>query len=235
MNKENEILQEVEEACKSSETRAMARKMLGSFLFTGDDVKKKIRVLSGGEKNRVAMAKVLLQQANFLILDEPTNHLDIQSKEILLKALKKFNGTILFVSHDRDFLDKLSTRILELSRDKISSYPGNYESYLYTKQTRSSGVEGDTFVEGDTLKRSNTSKKNDAKIDNKKQYELRRSLNKLEGKIDRLEKKIDALNEELESCEYGTEKFSSVYEKLVKTKKDLDESFLLWEDFQKKL
>ncbi len=133
LNKKNTIIDEIESSCENSKTRALVRKFLGTFLFSGDDVNKKIEILSGGEKNRVAMTKVLLQEANFLMLDEPTNHLDIESKEILLSALKQFRGTILFVTHDRSFLESLATRILKLSDNGIVSYPGDYESYLYQK------------------------------------------------------------------------------------------------------
>ncbi len=115
LDRKKEILDEVEGSCTTIEARSRVRGMLGAFLFPGDDAYKKIGVLSGGEKNRVAMVKVLLANANFLILDEPTNHLDLESKEILQKSLNEYKGTMLFVSHDRDFLDGLATRVLELT------------------------------------------------------------------------------------------------------------------------
>jgi ATP-binding cassette subfamily F protein 3 len=106
------------------------RDLLGTFLFCGEDIDKKVGVLSGGEKNRLALAKMLLRSANVLILDEPTNHLDLFSKEVLLEALKIFSGTILFVSHDRYFIDSLATRIVEVKDGKVTSFLGNYEDYL---------------------------------------------------------------------------------------------------------
>lgn len=110
------------------------RTVLGNFLFSGDDVLKKIGDLSGGERARVSLAKLMLKQANFLIFDEPTNHLDILSKEVLENALLDYPGTILFVSHDRYFLNKLATRVLELSADGVTSYLGNYDYYVEKKQ-----------------------------------------------------------------------------------------------------
>src|SRR3984893_227227 len=110
------------------------RTLLGSFLFSDDDVFKRIGVLSGGERNRYALARMLLRPANFLLLDEPTNHLDLQAKDVLLEALRKFTGTVVFVSHDRYFIDKLATRIFQIEGGKLQDYPGNYEDYLWQKQ-----------------------------------------------------------------------------------------------------
>ncbi|HEX3103461.1 MAG TPA: ABC-F family ATP-binding cassette domain-containing protein [Terriglobales bacterium] len=110
------------------------RNLLGCFLFSGDDVFKRIGVLSGGERNRYALLKMLLHPANFLLLDEPTNHLDIRAKDILLNALSAYTGTVVFVSHDRYFIDKLATRVFEIGGGKVEIYPGNYEDFLWRKQ-----------------------------------------------------------------------------------------------------
>jgi ATP-binding cassette, subfamily F, member 3 len=110
------------------------RTILGSFLFSDDDVFKTIGVLSGGERNRYALARMLMMPGNFLLLDEPTNHLDMRAKEVLLTALEKFSGTVVFVSHDRYFIDHLATRVFEVEEGAVHVYPGNYEDYLWRKE-----------------------------------------------------------------------------------------------------
>src|SRR5216684_1570849 len=115
-------------------TQTELRSLLGCFLFSEDDVFKKIGVLSGGERGRYALLRLLLHPANFLVLDEPTNHLDLRAKDVLLDALMEYNGTVVFVSHDRYFIDKLATRVFEIGGGKVEVYPGNYEDYLWRKQ-----------------------------------------------------------------------------------------------------
>ncbi len=130
---EARILDDLGELSPSS-TQTHLRSLLGCFLFSGDDVFKRIGVLSGGERNRYALLKMLLHPANFLLLDEPTNHLDIRAKDVLLEALMRYTGTVVFVSHDRYFIDKLATRVFEIGDGKVELYPGNYEDYLWRKQ-----------------------------------------------------------------------------------------------------
>jgi ATP-binding cassette subfamily F protein 3 len=110
------------------------RSLLGCFLFSGDDVFKPLGVLSGGERNRYALARILVSPSNFLLLDEPTNHLDMRAKDVLLDAIAAFSGTVVFVSHDRYFIDRLATRVIEVENGVITSYPGNYEDYLRKKE-----------------------------------------------------------------------------------------------------
>jgi ATP-binding cassette subfamily F protein 3 len=117
---------------RSTETEL--RNLLGCFLFSADEVFKRIGVLSGGERNRYALLRMLLHPANFLLLDEPTNHLDLHAKDVLLEALSKYTGTVVFVSHDRYFIDRLATRIFEVGDGKVEIYPGNYEDYLWRKE-----------------------------------------------------------------------------------------------------
>jgi ATP-binding cassette subfamily F protein 3 len=119
-------------APKSGETEL--RSLLGCFLFSGDDAFKKIGVLSGGERNRYALLRMLLDPANFLLLDEPTNHLDMRAKDVLLDALAVYTGSVVFVSHDRYFIDKLATRVFEVGDGKVEVYPGNYEDFMWRKQ-----------------------------------------------------------------------------------------------------
>jgi ATP-binding cassette subfamily F protein 3 len=115
-------------------TNTELRSILGSFLFSEDDVFKTIGVLSGGERNRYALARMLMVPSNFMLLDEPTNHLDMRAKDVLLRALQEYNGTVVFVSHDRYFIDKLATRVVEVEDGRIHVFPGNYEDYQWRKQ-----------------------------------------------------------------------------------------------------
>jgi ATP-binding cassette subfamily F protein 3 len=120
------------------------RNILGGFLFSGDDIEKPVRVLSGGERTRLAVARMLLVPSNTLLLDEPTNHLDLDSKDVLLEALEDFGGTLIFVSHDRYFVDKLATKVIEIGDGHALLYPGRYEEWLWSRKQRESGDGGQT-------------------------------------------------------------------------------------------
>jgi len=122
------------------------RTILGGFLFSGDDIEKPVRVLSGGERTRLAVARMLLRPANALLLDEPTNHLDLDSKDVLLEALEDFGGTLIFVSHDRYFVDKLATKVIDIGRGEAVVYPGTYEEYLWSKTHRTASPQEDSGV-----------------------------------------------------------------------------------------
>ena len=117
------------------------RNILGGFLFSGDDVDKPVRVLSGGERTRLAVARMLLRPSNTLLLDEPTNHLDLDSKDVLLEALEDFGGTLIFVSHDRYFVDRLATKIIEIGQGNAIVYPGNYEEFLWSRKQQEAAAE----------------------------------------------------------------------------------------------
>jgi ATP-binding cassette subfamily F protein 3 len=133
LNPDARILDDLGDASPRT-TQTELRNLLGCFLFSEDDVFKRIGVLSGGERNRYALARMLLRPSNFLLLDEPTNHLDMRAKDVLLDALNDFNGTVVFVSHDRYFLDKLATRVFEIGGGEVRVFPGNYEDYVWRKQ-----------------------------------------------------------------------------------------------------
>src|SRR5712672_34065 len=135
------ILDDLFEAAPRS-TQTELRSLLGCFLFSEDDVFKTIGVLSGGERNRYALARMLLHPSNFLLLDEPTNHLDLRAKDVLLDSLQKFTGTVVFVSHDRYFIDKLATRIFEIGNGQVEVFPGNYEDYMWRKQGLEAAANG---------------------------------------------------------------------------------------------
>ena len=139
LNPSRTVLEEMSSASSVS-MAPMIRTILGGFLFEADDVFKKVAVLSGGERNRLALAKMLLNASNVLVLDEPTNHLDLDSKEVLLDALDAYGGTLVFVSHDRYFVDKLATKVIEVGGGEAPLYPGGYEDFLYWKKQREAGV-----------------------------------------------------------------------------------------------
>ena len=169
------------------------RNVLAAFLFTGDDVFKPVRLLSGGEKGRVSLAKLMLSQANFLLLDEPTNHLDITSKEILETAINNYTGTVLYVSHDRYFINRTATRILDLTSHKLLSYDGNYSYYLEKKDAVENRYLADET--GSSTGISQTSGVSKNKLDWKAQKEMEAKKRKIESAY----KKEEALIEELES------------------------------------
>src|SRR6476661_1368410 len=133
LDPERRMLDDLGDAAPRS-TNTELRTLLGCFLFSDDDVFKKIGVLSGGERNRYALARMLLHPSNFLLLDEPTNHLDLRAKDVLLESLEKFSGTVVFVSHDRYFIDKLATRVFEVADGAVHVFPGNYEDYRWRKE-----------------------------------------------------------------------------------------------------
>ncbi len=191
----NTIYREVLNACPDI-SEAVIRGFLGSFLFSGESIHKKISVLSGGEKNRVAMVKVLLQKANFLLLDEPTNHLDLYAKDVLLQALKQYEGTLLIVSHDHSFLQGIATCIWELTPQGIHAYPGTYESYLYAKKALEQGNEPKaTSMPKPQAQAPKTSKDS---------YNLRKEIASTESKISRLEGEILKLNNVFGQQKYGS-------------------------------
>jgi len=211
LNMNNTILQEIEQSAPH-QTTTFVRTVLGTFLFRGDDVKKKISVLSGGEKNRVRLAKTLLHNANFILLDEPTNHLDLQSKEILAQALKAYEGTLFVVSHDPDFINTFATKILELTPTKIKSYPGNYNDYKY-------------LTEKTIIKQQEAVPKKEHSVS----YKVRKQINSLEARIDKIEKKIERLEESLKTLTYGSEEFTQSYSDLQSSEKKHHELFKEWE------
>jgi ATP-binding cassette, subfamily F, member 3 len=139
LNGDARMLDDISRAAMKVPEQAL-RSLLGCFLFSGDDVFKPLGVLSGGERNRYAIARILVSPSNFLLLDEPTNHLDMRAKDVLLEAIAAFSGTVVFVSHDRYFIDRLATRVLEVEAGNVISYEGNYEDYLQRKEIVSSGV-----------------------------------------------------------------------------------------------
>lgn len=214
------ILETVSEQAPNVQTQFI-KNMLGGFLFSNVLINKKIEVLSGGEKNRVSMICTLLQQANFLLLDEPTNHLDIPSKDILLNALLQYQGTMLFVSHDQDFVNRLATHIIELTPQRATTYIGNYEEYVYQKNH--TVIPDQPTVTAPIEQQAPSS--------NKEQYLKRKELARLEQKITRLEQTINELQERLGSLIYGTKEFARVTQELQEKQTALTQCWTEWETF----
>ncbi len=188
LHMEKTVFEELSDAYPTL-TNTKIRNVLAAFLFTNDDVFKKIRDLSGGERGRVSLAKLMLSEANFLILDEPTNHLDIISKEILEQALTLYTGTVLFVSHDRYFINMTATRILDLTDQTLTGYIGNYDYYAEKKETMTSFTSGADSVK-DTVP---VAPESEAKLDWKQQKEQQALLRKRQNDLKRVETRIEEL------------------------------------------
>jgi ATP-binding cassette subfamily F protein 3 len=204
---------------------------LAAFLFTGEDVFKKISSLSGGERGRVSLAKLMLSEANFLILDEPTNHLDIMSKEILESALNSYEGTVLYVSHDRYFINKTASRILELTQKEFVNYIGNYDYYLEKKDTLSPTA----VVEKVSTPTEDTAVKLDWKQQKESQALARKRENdikKCEARIEELENLGAKLDEEMAKPEVATNsvKLQEVATKRANVDGELSELYEKWEE-----
>ena len=204
------------------------RNVLAAFLFTGDDVFKRIKDLSGGERGRVSLAKLMLSEANFLILDEPTNHLDITSKEILESALNSYTGTVLYVSHDRYFINKTATRILELTGQTLINYIGNYDYYLEKKEELTRIHLGDSQTAATAAV---STADTEAKLDWKQQKEEQARLRKIQNDLKKTETEIERLeSREAEIDELMTQEsvFTNVAEciKLNKEKEEIAEQLL---------
>ena len=211
--------------------RSKVRDILGSFLFRGDEVEKYVRVLSGGERNRLALAKLMLQPFNVLIMDEPTNHLDIKSKNVLKDALKRFEGTLILVSHDRDFLQGLTATVYEFKDEKIKKYLGDIDYYLDKRQ-----VDNLREVEKRTIVKETPKEKNKQSYeDQKKVKSLNNKLSNTESKINQLEKEIKEIDIEL-AVNYDETVSKPNFFESYQTKKDqLDKLMESWEDITLKL
>lgn len=225
LNPQHTVYEEILEAIPNV-TEATIRTFLGCFLFSGDTIHKKISVLSGGERNRVAMVKVLLQKANLLLLDEPTNHLDLYAKDVLLQALKSYQGTIVFVSHDHNFLQSLATTIWELTPSGIHSYPGTYESYLDMKKVSERTEEHKPLVQN---------RAQEAQRTQKEQHALRKEIAAVESKIEKLERELEKLTHSFSRYEYGSADWEETSIKFTSTQKQLSELITLWESLLAKL
>jgi ATP-binding cassette subfamily F protein 3 len=231
---DNDILSELKNfAPEYSETEI--RSLLGCFLFSGDSVFKKIKILSGGEKSRVALAKVITSDANFLILDEPTNHLDIQSVNILSQALQQFEGTFIVVSHDRYLLDEVANKIWYIEDEKIKEYPGTYKEYEEWVSKREKEKK-DVAI---PVKKEKKDKKEAAPTDERKNQ-----IKKLNNELDALEKEIQTLEtskvviEDLLSQEENysdSKKLTELNQQYDRVKNQITEKQAIWDDLAEKV
>jgi ATP-binding cassette subfamily F protein 3 len=236
LNPDAKLLEDIFEVAPRS-TQTELRNLLGCFLFSADDVFKPIGVLSGGERNRYALARMLLHPSNFLLLDEPTNHLDMRAKDVLLDALESFTGTVVFVSHDRYFIDKLATRIFEVSDGQVHVFPGNYEDYLWRKENASAPAapelragNGLPSVAAPELPSPETA--NDGR--SKRMNPIR--LKQMKERCHEVEKEITRVEAGISECENSLQTFVNaeetrrVQELLASRRKTLDELLAEWEE-----
>ncbi len=229
LNEDNDLIEEISDAHPKFSIPE-ARNLLASFLFFGDDVFKKVNTLSGGEKSRLSLLKLMLSKSNFLLLDEPTNHLDLVSKEILEDALLEYDGTLLIISHDRYFLNKIITKTLELSKSGVDEYLGNYNYYI-EKKADLNAPKSEVVLEDKTKTQIKEEKKK-KKFEEKQIKELKDYVKKLEAEVHTLESKLSDLElimctEEIYS---NPDKSKEVHDEVEITKIKLNNLYKEWEE-----
>jgi ATP-binding cassette subfamily F protein 3 len=222
----------VDEICNENPKISIpeARSLLASFLFMGDDVFKDVENLSGGEKSRLSLLKLMLSSANFILLDEPTNHLDLPSKEVLEDALLEYDGTIFTISHDRYFLNKVATKILEISQDGIKEYLGNYDYYIEKKSELENPPE-DSDVETITKTKLKEERKRKKMEDAEKKKHIQMVKN-LEEEISTLEARLHELEHLMcdENIYTDPAKSKDIHEEYEASKMKLEELYTRWEE-----
>lgn len=235
----NDTVLEVVDRVAVGDIRTKLRDLLGCFLFKGDDVFKKVKVLSGGEKGRLALCKMILEPRNFLVMDEPTNHLDMLSKEILKKALNQFEGTVIIVSHDRDFLHGLTNKTFEFTKEGIKEHLGDINDFLEKKQVEDMRLlaKKEEEKKSDNKTQPTATKLADANNREKELKKIKADIEKCEKKIEELENTIKSLDEKLQDVEQFHQitkdpEFFNNYEKL---KKQLEAELEKWEELSSKI
>ncbi len=231
LDENKSVLQIIDDEAKG-DIRAKIRDMLGAFLFRGDDVEKKVKVLSGGERSRLALVKLLLEPSNVLVLDEPTNHLDMRSKDILKKALIKFDGTLIVVSHDRDFLDGIVEKVYEFKKNRIKEHIGGIYDFLRTKKIENlKDIEKRDIVKnqsGPTSVSANKQKYLEKKEFDRNLRKLRKKLEESEGLIEILEAEIRAVDKSFMEPGNTSESHDIDYERYQELKEKLNEEMNKW-------
>ena len=232
------MLDDLFEAAPRS-TQTELRSLLGCFLFSEDDVFKTIGVLSGGERNRYALARMLLHPSNFLLLDEPTNHLDLRAKDVLLDSLQKFTGTVVFVSHDRYFIDKLATRVFEIGDGRVEIFPGNYEDYLWRKERKFAALDGEpssaaTLVTKAAVNHRETEAQATPEAKQKRLNPIK--LKQMRERLEEVEEEIARLEAAITTAETALQNFVSVEETqrqtdlLARSREELQQRMSEWEE-----
>jgi len=242
LNPDARMLDDIGELSPRS-TQTELRSLLGCFLFSADDVFKRIGVLSGGERNRYALLRMLLHPANFLLLDEPTNHLDMRAKDVLLEALSRYTGTVVFVSHDRYFIDKLATRIFEVGGGRVEVYPGNYEDYRWRKEGGAAQLQQSIEVSTASSQPTNGNQPqiaaDSAESKSKRLNPIKRK--QLEGRVRELEQEIARTETAIAECESALQTFVSAEETTRATQElkthrtELQKSLQEWEELAQAL
>lgn len=240
----NTVLEEMENATSHSDLFKQVRSLLGAFLFSGDDVYKKVKVLSGGERGRLAIAKLLTEPLNFLLMDEPTNHLDLRSKDVLKQALNDFKGTLIVVSHDRDFLRGLTNKIFEFTPEGIKEHIGSVDEFLSRKEAADfRAIESEktkraeqTAVFANQLGTANNNNKQaaptvDKRVNDKEAKRIKNAINKSEENITKLETQIAEMDAKLQHPDTYKQYMNDTkfYEEYNKLKSDLETEMQKWE------
>ena len=233
LNLENNLLDELKEM-GTDKFETELRSVLGCFLFSNDDVFKKIKVLSGGEKSRVAMAKTLISEANFLLLDEPTNHLDMQSVNILIQALQQYQGTFVCISHDRHFVSQVANKIWYIENHQVKEYPGTYDEYMTWKEQRDKDIKANPKAAEPVKKKEEKVPQTNFSENKNTQADLKNShgkLQKLEQRITDLEKKLKEIEAELAkpSVYSNVELLAKTNTSYENTKRELTQEQSVWE------
>ena len=241
LNMEKTLFDEIQDSYPDM-NNTKVRNVLAAFLFTGDDVYKRIQDLSGGEQGRVSLAKLMLSDANFLILDEPTNHLDIQGKEVLEEAIRNYEGTVLYVSHDRYFINKTATRIIELFSNRFDNYIGNYDYYIEKKEdVRAYGdlqqKNKEPLEAIDPEEAQRLEEKESKRLDWENQKELSAKKRKWQNALQKAEEKIAKLEERKEELtasmvEVGSDvgRLMEIHREQEAIEKELEEQYAIWEE-----
>ena len=227
--KVEDLIEELETVADTKDQPRL-RNMLGAFLFSDDDVFKKVKVLSGGEKSRLALLKILLHPSNLLLLDEPTNHLDINAKDMLLEAIKNYEGTVIFVSHDKHFIKNLATRILYISQDGPEFFTGGYDYFEYKLEEKEAKWKVERSKEREKVEIKPTSSFQEMKAKRNKIRSLEKELESISKEIESLENEISLLDGETEKSEVYSvpEKIKSVMKKKEEKERILEEKEEQW-------